>query len=142
MRGLAVIAVALFLWALLVFAAIGVYAVAAHAAAAPPSSYWRQMTPAARAFREQTWRTHPCLAAIVDLEDGLWDPTLDYGGGHGNTAQSYGLPQSNPGTKMASAGPDWRTSRRTQLRWMRSYSIERFGSECAALAHRRTHGSY
>lgn len=137
-----ILGVGLLVWAILVFAAIGVYADAAHAASAPPSSYWRQMTPAARAFREQTYRTHPCLAAIVDLEDGLWDPTLDFGGGHGNTSQSYGLPQSTPGTKMASAGPDWRTSRATQLKWMRSYTIARFGSECAALAHRRAAGSY
>lgn len=109
-------------------------------AQAPPTSH--HLTPAARAFREQTYRTHPCLAHIVDVEDGDWDPTVDYGGGHGNTSESYGLPQANPGTKMGGAGADWASSRRTQLRWMKGYAVGRYGSECGAWAYRASHGSY
>jgi hypothetical protein len=93
------------------------------------------------AFRHYVERTHPCLAAIIDVE-GKWDTTVDYGGQHGHTSESYGLGQANPGTKMAPFGRDWRTSPWTQLKWMVSYSVGRYGSECAALAYRRSHGSY
>lgn len=109
-------------------------------AKAPPTSY--PLTRDAAKFRENTYRTHPCLARIIDRENGWWDQTVNYGGGHGNVYLSYGLPQANPGTKMVSAGPDWRTSRRTQLRWMIGYTRGRYGSECAALAHWLKHRSY
>ncbi len=85
-------------------------------------------------------RVHPCLAGIIDVEDPSWDPTVDYGGGHGNVYESYGLGQANPGTKMASYGADWRTNPWTQLRWMVAYADGRYGSECGALGFRRAHG--
>lgn len=84
--------------------------------------------------RAQTYRSDPCLAHIIDRENRRWDPTLDFGGGHGNVFESYGLPQANPGTKMASAGPDWRTNPYTQLRWARGYARQRYGSTCGAWA--------
>ena len=106
-------------------------------------------------LRELVYRTHPCLAQIIDWEHSGWDPTVDYGGGHGNTRESYGLPQGNPGSKMARysytnsghkagdpTGPDWATNPWTQLRWMINYSIGRYGSECLARDYRRAHGSY
>lgn len=121
--------------------------------AAPPTSH--HLTPAARAFRERVYAKEPCLARIIDVEDGDWDPTEDFGGGHGNTSESYGLPQGNPGSKMAfysytvgrhrpgdRTGPDWATSMVTQLAWMRNYAIGKFGSECGALSYRLAHGSY
>jgi hypothetical protein len=102
-------------------------------------------TPAAssatgRDLRADTYRTDPCLAWIVDREDPSWDPTIDFGGGHGNVYESYGLVQANPGTKMASAGADWRTNPRTQLAWGRSYARARYGSTCAAKAYWQGHG--
>lgn len=87
-----------------------------------------------------TYRSDPCLARIVDRENRAWDATLDFGGGHGNTAESYGLPQANPGTKMASAGADWATNPVTQLRWARGYANVRYGSTCGAWAFWQTHG--
>lgn len=83
-----------------------------------------------------------CLMSIVRVENARMDPTLDYGGGHGNVYEAYGIPQANPGTKMASAGPDWRTNPRTQLRWMIGYARARFGSMCGAAYHRRVNGWY
>lgn len=112
----------------------------AQAARAPATSY--PLTRAAAEFREQTWRLHPCLAQIIEWENGWWDPTIHNGGGHGDTSRSYGLPQALPGTKMASAGRDWRTSPATQLRWMRGYAVSRYGSECGALYHRQHYGTY
>lgn len=79
------------------------------------------------------------MARIIDREDGRWDPTISFGGGH-NTKDSYGLVQANPGTKMASAGADWRTNPWTQLRWGIGYANARYGSECGALTFWLGHG--
>jgi hypothetical protein len=88
-------------------------------------------------LRALVYRSHPCLARIIDREDRSWDPTVSFGGGH-NVHDSYGLGQANPGTKMAAFGRDWRTNPWTQLRWMESYAA-RYGGECAAWAFWRTH---
>jgi hypothetical protein len=93
---------------------------------------------------------HPCLADIIEGEpeygswgeNGNYDPTLDYGHGHGNVYEAYGIPQANPGTKMASAGPDWRTNPWTQLKWMIQYVNGRYGGECQARAYKRTYNVY
>ncbi len=87
-------------------------------------------------IRAIIYRTHHCLAEIIDHEDGTWVPTR-YGAG-----SSYGLPQANPGSKMRSAGADWATNPWTQLRWMEGYVRVRYGGECQAWAYWQAHGSY
>lgn len=55
---------------------------------------------------------------------------------------AYGIPQSLPASKMASAGRDWRTNPATQIRWGLSYIRSRYGSPAGALAawqHRSPH---
>lgn len=79
-----------------------------------------------------------CLAPLVDREDPSWDPTKYNTGGSG----AYGLPQALPGSKMASAGADWRTNPYTQLRWMRGYVNARYGGCAGALAHSYAYGWY
>jgi len=41
---------------------------------------------------------------------------------------AYGIPQANPGTKMASAGSDWKTNPATQIKWGLSYIKATYGS--------------
>lgn len=41
---------------------------------------------------------------------------------------AYGIPQANPGTKMASAGADWKTSAYTQIKWGLAYIKATYGS--------------
>jgi hypothetical protein len=41
---------------------------------------------------------------------------------------AYGIPQANPGTKMASAGPNWKTDAATQIRWGLSYIKGTYGA--------------
>lgn len=43
-------------------------------------------------------------------------------------SSAYGLCQSLPGSKMASAGSDWQTNAVTQLKWCDSYATGRYGS--------------
>jgi hypothetical protein len=55
---------------------------------------------------------------------------------------AYGIPQALPGSKMSSAGSDWRTSAFTQIRWGLGYIQDRYGSPCAAWSHSEGHGWY
>jgi hypothetical protein len=55
---------------------------------------------------------------------------------------AYGIPQSLPGSKMASAGPDWRTNPATQIKWGLGYIRDRYGSPAAAWAHSQQTGWY
>ncbi|GAA2459901.1 hypothetical protein [Agromyces soli] len=48
---------------------------------------------------------------------------------------AYGIPQSLPGSKMASAGADWRTNPATQIEWGLAYISGRYGAPCGAWAH-------
>ncbi|HET9174588.1 MAG TPA: G5 domain-containing protein [Candidatus Saccharimonadales bacterium] len=51
------------------------------------------------------------------------------------TPNGYGLCQSTPGYKMASAGSDWQTNPVTQLRWCNGYAVSRYGGWYAAYLH-------
>lgn len=55
---------------------------------------------------------------------------------------AYGIPQALPGSKMASAGADWQTNPITQLKWMNSYVVGRYGSWQNAYAHKKSKGWY
>ena len=55
---------------------------------------------------------------------------------------AYGIPQALPGAKMASAGPAWRTSATTQIRWGLRYIRGTYGSPCGAWAHEEATGWY
>jgi len=46
---------------------------------------------------------------------------------------AYGVVQSLPAEKMASAGADYRTNYRTQINWGLQYVEDRYGSPCGAL---------
>lgn len=64
---------------------------------------------------------------IVGHESG-WAPTKYNYAGSG----AYGLCQSLPASKMASAGSDYMTNPITQLRWCNGYAIGRYGSWAGA----------
>jgi hypothetical protein len=55
---------------------------------------------------------------------------------------AYGVPQAVPGWKMSSAGPHWRTSARTQVRWGLRYIRSRYGSPRRAWDHEVSAGWY
>jgi cell wall-associated NlpC family hydrolase len=58
------------------------------------------------------------------------------------TSGAYGIPQSLPATKMASAGADWMTNAQTQIRWGLGYIQARYGSPRRAWQHELTFGWY
>jgi hypothetical protein len=70
-----------------------------------------------------------CLDALWTKESG-WDVYAD-----NPTSSAYGIPQSLPGEKMASAGADWATNPATQIRWGLGYIRDSYGSPCSAWEH-------
>ena len=73
----------------------------------------------------------------------LWDAESGWNASASNTASgAYGIPQALPGSKMASAGPDWQTSAATQIRWGLGYIRSVYGSPCAAWSHEQAYGWY
>ena len=63
---------------------------------------------------------------------------------HAQNASSgaYGLPQSLPGSKMASVAGDWRDNPATQIIWGVGYMKSRYGSPCGAQSYWQGHGNY
>lgn len=55
---------------------------------------------------------------------------------------AYGIPQAVPGSKMGTAGPNWRSNARTQIRWGLRYIRDRYGSPRRAWAHETGSGWY
>lgn len=57
-------------------------------------------------------------------------------------SRAYGIPQANPGSKMASAGDHWRRNAATQIRWGLRYVHGRYHRPCGAMRHKQRHGWY
>jgi hypothetical protein len=77
-----------------------------------------------------------CLVALWNRESGWRVNAYNKGSG------AYGIPQSLPGSKMASAGADWETNPATQISWGLGYIGGRYGSPCGAWGHSESKGWY
>lgn len=77
-----------------------------------------------------------CLDPLWAHESG-WSVTA-YNAGSG----AYGIPQALPGSRMASAGPDWQHNAATQIRWGLEYIKGTYGSPCGAWDHEQATGWY
>ncbi|MEU6577381.1 transglycosylase SLT domain-containing protein [Streptomyces sp. NPDC046805] len=66
------------------------------------------------------------FSQIVSRESG-WDIHAT-----NSSSGAYGLVQALPGSKMASAGKDWKTNPATQIKWGLDYMNSRYGSPAAA----------
>ncbi|GAA3448313.1 hypothetical protein GCM10018962_01460 [Dactylosporangium matsuzakiense] len=77
----------------------------------------------------------PCLANMWDKESG-WNPKA------ANPSGAYGIPQANPGSKMSSAGADWKTNPETQIRWGLGYIKGKYQSPCGAWSYWQSHHYY
>lgn len=77
-----------------------------------------------------------CLDSLWAHESG-WSTTAE-----NPSSGAYGIPQALPGSKMASAGPDWQTNAATQIRWGLEYIQSTYGSPCSAWSHEESTGWY
>lgn len=71
-------------------------------------------------------RCWPSLLILWTKESG-WNERAD-----NPWSDAYGIPQSLPGSKMASAGPNWQTNATTQIIWGLKYIGGRYGDPCKA----------
>ncbi|MFD9079428.1 transglycosylase SLT domain-containing protein [Streptomyces erythrochromogenes] len=102
---------------------------------APQSSYTvaqvkaiaQQMVPAGQ---------FQCFSKIINQES-TWNYLAV-----NKSSGAYGLVQALPGSKMASAGADWRTNPATQIKWGLNYMEDRYGSPCAAWTFHQANGWY
>ncbi len=75
--------------------------------------------------------------------DSLWTRESNWNPYAANPSSgAYGIPQSLPGDKMASAGADWATNPETQIRWGLTYIQGRYGTPCGAWSHSMSYGWY
>ncbi|WP_406305314.1 transglycosylase SLT domain-containing protein [Streptomyces sp. NBC_00885] len=105
----------------------------ASAAAAP------SQTGSAKAIAQQMIKDDAqfdCFSNIVSHESG-WDA-----GASNPSSGAYGLVQALPGSKMASAGADWKTNPKTQIKWGLDYMNDRYGSPCGAWSAWQSQGWY
>ncbi|KAB2344150.1 transglycosylase SLT domain-containing protein [Actinomadura rudentiformis] len=67
-----------------------------------------------------------CLVKLWNKESG-WNTYA-----RNPSSGAYGIAQALPGSKMASAGSDWRTNPRTQIKWGLGYIKSRYKTPCGA----------
>ena len=70
-----------------------------------------------------------CLDSLWTKESG-WNYQA-----YNDSSGATGIPQSLPGSKMASAGADWQTNAATQIRWGLQYIAAAYGTPCSAWGH-------
>ncbi len=70
-----------------------------------------------------------CLDSLWTKESG-WNATA-----MNRSSGAYGIPQSLPGSKMATVGSDWRSNPVTQITWGLQYIKSVYGSPCSAWGH-------
>jgi len=73
----------------------------------------------------------------------LWNHESGWRVNAGNPVTgAYGIPQSLPGSKMATVGADWQTNPATQITWGLNYIAGRYGTPCGAYAQWLGHNWY
>jgi hypothetical protein len=108
------------------------------AGTAPPPSPGTAQSIAVSMLSSFGWKPSTyfsCLDNIWSRESG-WNVTAE------NASGAYGIPQALPGSKMATAGPDWQTSATTQIKWGLGYIQGRYGDPCSAWSFWEAHGWY
>ncbi|KRC42528.1 hypothetical protein ASE27_03015 [Oerskovia sp. Root918] len=74
---------------------------------------------------------------LLWMKESRWNATAE-----NRSSGAYGIPQALPGSKMASAGADWRTNPATQITWGLGYIEGRYGTPCGAWSHSQAKGWY
>jgi hypothetical protein len=78
-----------------------------------------------------------CLSSVWNWESN-WNPSAQ-----NPTSPAYGIPQADPGDKMASAGADWRTNPDTQIKWGVGYVAGTYSKNACNAWYSETHnGGY
>jgi hypothetical protein len=108
----------------------------AAAAAAAAAAATANTPDGARATARQLLAEHGWGSDQFSCLDSLWNKESgwNYQASNGSSG-AFGIPQSLPGSKMATAGADWQTNAGTQIRWGLDYIARAYGSPCCGWAH-------
>lgn len=112
----------------MLFAAAPAQAAPAAASASNAQALAHKMIPNAAQYQ--------AFSKIVEHESG-WNVKATNA-----SSGAYGLVQALPGSKMASAGADWKTNPKTQIKWGLDYMNSRYGSPVGAWNFWQSHGWY
>jgi hypothetical protein len=82
------------------------------------------------------YEQYRCLVDLWTRESG-WRETA-----HNPSSGAHGIPQSLPGSKMASSGADWYSNPETQIKWGLNYINSRYGTPCSAMGFWYNHNWY
>lgn len=104
---------------------------AAEAAAAANTPAGAQATAQRMAAQVYGWGADQfsCLVSLWNKESG-WNYLAS-----NPSSGAYGIPQSLPGSKMATVAADWATNATTQITWGLDYISRAYGTPCAAWGH-------
>lgn len=104
---------------------------AAEALAAANTPAGAQATAQSMAAERYGWGADQfgCLLSLWNKESG-WNYQAS-----NPSSGAYGIPQSLPGSKMATVGADWATNATTQIAWGLDYISRAYGTPCAAWGH-------
>lgn len=92
-------------------------------------------TPGAKAYAQSRLGSFGWGSGQWDALHKLWQRESNWNHRARNPSSgAYGIPQSLPASKMASAGSDWLTNYRTQINWGLPYIKGRYGTPGAAWA--------
>lgn len=125
-------------------AAVAAAKAAAAAAAAAEAQRVRNTPDGARATAQTMMASQygwgadqfQCVSSLWQKESG-WSYTS-----HNPSSDATGIPQALPGSKMASAGADWRTNAATQIKWGLDYIKRSYGTPCSAWSHSQSMNWY
>ncbi|TXK04180.1 phospholipase [Microbacterium mitrae] len=106
-------------------------AAAAEALAAANTPDGARATAESIALNDYGWGSDQfaCLESLWSKESG-WNYQAE-----NSSSGAYGIPQSLPGSKMATVADDWATNATTQIIWGLQYIDAVYGSPCGAWSH-------
>ncbi|QNF93559.1 hypothetical protein [Janibacter sp. YB324] len=91
---------------------------------ADPAPYGKELA-AEYGWGDDQWS---CLVSLW-IGESNWDYSAT-----NSSSGAYGIPQSLPASKMATAGDDWKTNPITQMEWGMDYIKTSYGDPCGAKA--------
>ncbi len=96
-----------------------------------------------RALGQSMAAAHGWTGAQFACLDDIWTRESHWRvDAHNSNSGAYGIPQAQPGSKMSSAGPSWRTNASTQIAWGLSYIARTYGTPCSAWSFWQSHYWY
>jgi hypothetical protein len=97
---------------------------------------WYARTLMAKRYGWKSQRQYRALVLLWRHESG-WRHKA-----HNSRSGAHGIPQALPGSKMASAGPNWRSNPHTQIKWGLKYIKGRYGTPYGAWSFFKRRGWY